>query len=261
MKIAVVIVHFGQRETTKSCLTDLEKKLGDNKLIVVNNTTDDVSSLLTRLPHAQVINNHQNLGFAKAVNQGISLALSDKTVSHIFLLNNDVRLETGSFNQLLLAFNKYPSAGIVAPVLRHQGRYDWGGRYNKWTGMVKHKNWQNKPKTILTVQHVAGAVMLIPREVIEKIGVFDERFFLYFEDLDFCLRAATASYTIHINPDVIAEHAISMGSSAPMRTLYQWRAHFQFITKHLGRQTYPTAYLYDLLFYPLILIKSFILGK
>lgn len=261
MKIAVILIHYGALATTKSCLAALEGKLGDNELILINNTNDDLSSVTRRMPKAKLINNAKNVGFARAVNQGITLALKDKTITHVFLMNNDILLTTGSFAQLLLVFNKYPRVGIVAPVLHHQGGYDWGGRYNKWTGMVKHKNWQNKPKTILTVQHVAGAAMLISREVLGKIGLFDERFFLYFEDLDFCLRSSSAGYTIHINPDVIAEHSVSAGSSVAKRTLYQWQSHLKFITKHLRKHTYLTAYLYNLFFYPLVLLKSSILGK
>lgn len=172
-------------------------------------------------------------------------------------MNNDLSLTFGSFAQLLLTFNKFPTAGIVSPVLHHQGGYDWGGKYSKWSGMVRHKNWENKPKTTQTVAHVAGAAMLISRAVVDKIGLFDERFFLYFEDLDFCLRATSAGFTIHINPDVVAEHAVSSGSNVFSRTKHQWISHVKFVTKHLFKLSYPTAYLYDLLIYPLWVFRSY----
>lgn len=255
MKIAVIILHFGKLETTKRCLQELKKKIGDNQLILINNTPDDCKGLTLVIPGTKLIDNRQNLGFAKGVNQGITLALKDKSVQAVFLMNNDLVLSHGGFNQLTLIFNKIPTAGIVTPILHHKGGYDWGGRYNKWTGMVKHKNWGNKPKTIQVTQHVAGAAMLIKRKVIEKIGLFDERFFLYFEDLDYCLRAHDSVYTIHITPDVIAEHAVSAGTTSLARTRYQWVSHFKFVTKHLLRHAYPTAYLYNLVFYPLVMLK------
>lgn len=256
MKIAVIILHFGKIVTTKNCLHELKKKIGSHSLILVNNTQDDVAPLSKIIPGTKIINNATNKGFAAGVNQGIGLALKDKSVGAVFLMNNDLSLVFGGFNQLELVFNKIGSAGIVTPILHHAGGYDWGGKYNKWTGMVRHKNWNNKPKTVQSVTHVAGAAMLIKRQVIEKIGLFDERFFLYFEDLDFCLRVLDAPYTIHITPDVVAEHAVSAGSNAFARTKYQWASHLKFVTKHLFRNAYPTAYLYDLLFYPLILIKT-----
>jgi GT2 family glycosyltransferase len=261
MKIAAIIVHYGPVERTKSCLEDVRKKLGDNRLILINNTASDLTQLSKIIPGTLLIDNHKNIGFGRAVNQGIKQALKDENVTHVFLMNNDLLLTFGGFNQLGLVFNKVASAGIVSPILHHHGGYDWGGSYNKWTGTVKHKNWNNKPKTILTVGHVAGAAMLISRQVIEKIGLFDERFFLYFEDLDFCLRTTSAGYTIHINPDVIAEHTISASSRVLTRTLHLWRSHLQFVTKYLFTRVMPTAYLYDLLIYPLLLLKALVLGK
>jgi len=262
MKIAIIILHFGKIETTRSCLRDLSKKIGDNQLILINNTPEDISSLTKIIPHTILIDNRANLGFAKGVNQGIKRALANKSIKAVFLMNNDLSLSFGNFSQLALTYGKFPTAGIVSPILHHGGGpaspagvYDWGGLFNKWTGMVKHKNWGNKPKTILSVTHVAGAAMLIKKEVIEKIGMLDERFFLYYEDLDFCLRALSADYTIHINPDIVAEHEVSAGSNPLGRTRYQWRSHLQFVTKHLFKKVAPTAYLYDLIFYPLILAR------
>lgn len=256
MKIAVIILHFGKIETTKNCLRELSKKIGSNQVIVVNNTQDDCKGLTLVMPGTKIINNPTNLGFAAGVNQGITVALKDTTISHVFLMNNDLTIIFGSFVQLLLTFTRFPKAGIVSPVLHHAGGYDWGGRYNKWTAMVKHKNWINKPKTTQTIGHVAGAAMLISREVITKVGMFDERFFLYYEDLDYCLRAKEAGFTIHINPDVVAEHAVSAGSSALGRIKYQWPSHFKFVNKHLFKLAYPTAYLYDLFIYPMWLART-----
>lgn len=256
MKVAVIILHYGKIAITKDCLHELSKKIGDSALILVNNTQEDISSLAKIIPGTKVINNPSNRGFAAGVNQGLALALKDKSITHFFLMNNDLKITFGSFAQLLLTFTKISTAGIVTPVLQHSLGFDWGGKYNRWTAMVKHKNWGNKPKTTQSVGHVAGAAMLISREVLEKIGMFDERFFLYFEDLDFCLRVKEAGYTIHINPDVIAEHAVSSGSSSFARTKYQWVSHFKFVNKQLFRLAYPTAYIYDLIIYPMWLVAS-----
>lgn len=259
MKIAIIILHYGSLQTTRTCLLKLKSKIGDHKLILVNNTQDDCKPLLSIIPGTKLINNQSNFGFAKAVNQGIMEAKKDRSISHVFLMNNDLSIAFGSFQQLLLTYSKYKQAGIVSPVLQHTLGYDWGGKYSKWSGMVRHKNWENKPKTIQTVEHVAGAAMLISLELINKIGMFDERFFLYFEDLDFCLRAKLAGFTIHINPDVVANHAVSAGSNLTSRTKYQWASHFKFVNKHLFKSVYPTAYLYDLFIYPLWLARTVLL--
>lgn len=256
MKIAVIILHYGKLETTKNCLKDLSHKILDHKVILVNNTLDDISRLATIISGTQIINNESNVGFAKGVNQGIELASIDKSITHYFLMNNDLSISFGSFAQLLLTYAKISTCGIVSPVLHHSDLFDWGGKYSKWSGMVKHKNWPNKPKTLQSVSHVAGAAMLISRQLVDSIGMLDERFFLYYEDLDFCLRALSAGYTIHINPDVVADHAVSAGSNVASRTKFQWASHFKFVNKHLFRLAYPTAYLFDLFIYPLWLLKS-----
>lgn len=262
MKIAVIMLHFGALETTRQSLKLLRPKLAGCSLYLINNTPADVSSLTTILPDTHIIDNRANLGFAKGVNQGIKAALKDPATTHFLLLNNDLHISFGNLQQLLLTFNKVKTAGlpaqagIVAPILHHAGGYDWGGHFNRYSGLVKHKNWANKPKTVLSVDHVAGAAMLIPRTVIEKLGMLDERYFLYYEDLDFCLRLKSAGYTIHINPEVVADHAVSAGSRVWRRTLYQWVSHLKFVSYHLFRPVYPTAYLFDILYYPLIFLKS-----
>jgi len=262
-KLAIVIIHYGLHSTTQKCLLELKKRDQGVKLILINNAKEDISDLVGIIPGTQLLDNRQNVGFARAVNQGIKVALDDRDVTHVMLMNNDLSFSFGSFAKLILTFTTSPQTGIVSPILHHgrsPGVYDWGGKFNKWTGMVKHVNWENKPKTTLSVDHVAGGAMLFSRALVDKIGLLDERFFLYYEDLDYCLRAARAGYEIRINPEVVAEHAVSAGSNLVARTMHQWRSHFLFLLKYLPVQVYPTALLFDLIFYPLILLKAGVKG-
>jgi len=255
-KIAAIIIHYGDPALTRRSLLALSAKLAGHHLILINNTPADASALQAVIPGTRLIDNRQNLGFAKAVNQGISLALTDPTITHILLLNNDLTLTNGTLRELLVTFTRYPDTGLVAPLLKHSGGYDWGGKYNSWTGLVRHRNWENPPKTILSVEHVAGAAMLIPREVLDQVGLLDERFFLYYEDLDFCLRLKAAGYQCRINPLVVASHLTSASSRPLVRTLAQWRSHLLFVLKHFPSTCRPTALFTDLLYYPLILLKT-----
>lgn len=255
-RLAIIIIHFGSVETTRECLAKLAPKISPHRLILINNTKSDISSLAKIIRGTHLIDNRLNIGFARAVNQGISFALGLSDITHVMLMNNDLALSSGTLAELLATFAKDKQIGIVSPLLHHPHGYDWGGKYNHWTGMVRHTNWDNPPRTLLSVDHVAGAAMLISRSILESIGPFDERYFLYYEDLDFCLRAKSAGYTIRINPQVVADHKTSSGTSATARTLYQWRSHLLFVAKHSPRTTYPTAFLIDLIWYPLLVIKS-----
>lgn len=262
MRLGLIIIHYGKQATTQACLQALRPKIGSHRLILINNTAEDIPSLAKIIPTTYLIENKKNIGFAKAVNQGLKYAMSQPDLDAFFLLNNDLGFLSGSIDSLLKLFRTKPTAGILSPVLKHgHGVFDWGGRYQRWTASVKHRNYELVPKMVLQVDHIAGAAMLIHRRVVEKIGYFDERFFLYFEDLDYCLRTLAAGFTIHISPDLVLTHSVSAGSRALRRTLYQWHSHLQFVSKHLFKYSYPTAYLYSLVFYPLVILKITLKGS
>ena len=256
MSIALVIIHYGALEHTRACLASLAGKMHDESAIVVNNTTDDLTNLKQISPKLMLIENGTNLGFAKAVNLGIRRALKNPEVDAVLLVNNDATLEQGALSELSLALRKFPAAGILAPLLHHAGGYDWGAKLNPWLGTVHHKNWPNKPKTAIHADHVAAAAMLIRRRVFAQVGYFDERFFLYYEDVDYCLRVRQAGYAIQLVPDVVFAHQGSASSGRLKRTLAEWQSHLKFSVKYMPRPVYPTAFLADLVLYPLYLLKS-----
>lgn len=256
-KSAVIIIHFGSLSNTKRTLSNLKKKIRDHKLILINNTQQDIANLTKIIPNTSLIQNSANLGFAKAVNQGIIIAFQDKSVDNIMLMNNDLILTFGTLEMLAKTLFSLPNVGIVSPVLKHSGNlYDWGGKVNKWLGIVKHQNFAQRPKKVLEVDHVAGAAMMIKRSMLEDIGYFDETFFLYFEDLDFSLRAKQAGYKILIDPEIVADHDLSSSSNPIQRIFYQWQSHIKLLMKHLPKTILPTAFLYDTIVYPLILLKT-----
>ncbi len=257
MKTAVVMLHYGEVKTTRQSLKKLAPKLKQHDFILVNNTSNDLTSFKKIIPQIQLINNSQNLGFAKGVNQGIQLAFKNKQVDSVLLLNNDLHFSFGNIDLLRKTLFQQSNHGIVSPVLHHHQVYDWGGKYNPWFANVKHQNFPQKPKRVIKVDHVAGAAMLIRRSLINKIGLFDERFFLYFEDLDFCLRAKQAGFLTLIDPEVVAEHQVSQASQPLQRTFHQWKSHLKFIFKYLPLKAYPTSLIYDLIF-SLVLGKLFI---
>lgn len=252
------MIHYGDIERTARTIRALRPKIGSNTLIVVNNTNDDIISLLEIIPGTKHIENRGNLGFARAVNKGIIEAQKLKNLQYILLLNNDIEFSFGSIDQLARTFLQRTSAGIVTPVLHHGKEYDWGGKISPWTGLVRHRNFEQKPKTVLTVMHTAAAAMMIRKEVIEKIGLFDERFFLYYEDADYCLRTHDAGFTVHINPEAVVEHVGSASTGRTERLIYNWISHVKFVAKYLFRGIYPTAFLADVFYYPLICLLSLV---
>lgn len=162
-----------------------------------------------------VINNsppHQNIGFAAGVNKGIKLAIK-RGATEFLLLNPDCRITPDQVKTL-----SKTNGDIVAPVLtfRRNGVliYDFGGKINWLLGRPTHIERidlapQRSKDRNRECDYVSGACMLIRRPVIDRIGFFDERFFLYFEDADFCRRAKKAGLSVTVNPNVVVPHDIT----------------------------------------------------
>ncbi len=94
MKIAVIILHYGSLETTKNCLDNLRSKIDYHQLILINNSSDDITKLSKIIKNTILIDNRKNLGFAKGVNQGITRGLKDKDVGAFFLMKTIFTLLT-----------------------------------------------------------------------------------------------------------------------------------------------------------------------
>lgn len=212
MKIAVIILHYGDREITKTCIASLQRhETFPYELIVVNNMPEVMSPAMFSKKKIIVINNKKNLGFSGGVNIGIQYALRKK-YDAVLLLNNDTTIVKPFLSEL--ADNLYGCIGIAAPAIRFKKDnhvlYDLGGKVNMWTSQTSHREVQKiASKKPVDVMYVSGCCMLITKDVFKKNGLFDERFFLYYEDVDFCLRARQKGFGIIVAPSVTINHALS----------------------------------------------------
>jgi len=210
MKVFVIIVHFGDFSLTKKCIESLIRY--DNfpkKIIVINNSVDKINFGDRKIT---VISNKKNLGFAKAVNIGIKYALSKKA-KNILLLNNDTKIYK-NFLKLLVKDFQDNHLGIIGPAIEFyiQGKkvFDVGGFINSFTFQTKHKEVRRIiNKEPHNVDYLSGCCMLIKKEVFNKTGFFDERFFMYFEDVDFCIRTKNNGFKVEVEPGVSIHHSLS----------------------------------------------------
>ncbi len=214
MKFYIIILHFGDITLTQSCIQSLlEKETAKFEIIVVNNKEKLARQTFSNKKSLTVINNGKNVGFAAGVNIGIKYALS-KHAGYVLLLNNDTAVKKPFIQTLADFLRNDKRAGIVGPAIafHKDGKliYDLGGNLNKIFGRTSHteveKIEDNKPK--LTT-YVTGACMMIKKEVFEITGFFDEQLFLYYEDVDFCLRAEEKGFTSYVLPSVIITHSLS----------------------------------------------------
>lgn len=177
----------------------------------------------------------ENLGFAKAVNIGVKKAISFGATK-VLLLNPDIKINKKQILQL--AKNQ---ADIVSPVLKSNGVCDYGGKVNWWIGRTHHEKIASSPAPRNDISYVSGACMMIDKKVFEKIGFFDERFFMYFEDVDFCLRAKQAGFKISINTKITVDHLLTKNKQ---KNIFVLESNYKFINKWIRWYYKPFAYIY-----------------
>ena len=227
MKIAVVILHFGDLRITKNCVDSIwQFKDKFNNLIIVNNDPQIlVEDHFARHKKITFLNTQKNIGFAAAVNKGITLALKEGADA-ILLLNNDTKIKKDIVTPLTDALKQDKEASIVGPVIKSRKNgevfYDYGGYVSQWLGQTRHDEKDHMLRTVpIKVPYISGCAMMIRREVFEGIGYFDEQYFMYYEDVDFCLRAAEKGFATFVITDAIIQHELGASSRAfPANTVY-----------------------------------------
>ena len=207
----VVVNHNLPAETIRCVEAVLGGTVRPVSIAVVDNgsSPDGVNAIARLEPGVEVLALGQNLGFAAACNRGIRRVL-EKGVRWVWLVNNDAVPDKGSLEALLRVGDDLPRAGILSPVIRrlsdggvwHQGAREPGpfGLLPKALGTVSGE--------AVPVDYVSGCAMLVRGEVFEAIGPFDEGFFAYYEELDFCRRARAAGFGIFVVPSATVWHEV-----------------------------------------------------
>lgn len=242
-KICIIIVTWNGKNHVLTCLRSIyaAKHETEMHLIVVDNGSIDgsVSAIQSQYPHVEVVEAGENLGFTGGNNIGIRKAL-ERGVDFVWLLNNDTQVDKNALS-LINAFDDI-RVGIAGSKIYfasgyeyHKERYgenDRGRVFWYAGGMIDWKNMYASHRGVDEVdkgqydeteetQFVTGCSMMIRREVFEKIGLLDDKFFAYLEDLDFCLRAKAAHYRLMYIPKSVVWHA-NAGSSAVGSQLHQY---------------------------------------
>lgn len=254
-KVFIIVLNFNGGEKVIECLRSLEQESSlPAKIVVVDNGSEDGSLEMIKKNKVsekiKIIENKKNLGFAAGNNVGIRYALK-KGAHAVLLLNQDTVAEKGFLRPLL----ENP-ADIVAPVIRFKRKgkwiYDYGGKINWWLGRSWHLEFSTSREVDFAttirgdvLDYVSGCAMLIKRPVLEKIGFLDEKFFLYFEDVDFCLRAKQAGFKIAVEPKSMVLHKLAEREKRPLRQHFnQLKSNFIFANRWIPWWKRPLAYGY-----------------
>jgi GT2 family glycosyltransferase/tRNA A-37 threonylcarbamoyl transferase component Bud32 len=213
--VSVLIVNFNGGEWTPACLDSIPAGV---EVVVVDNGSKDGSAdaMAEKYPSVTLLRNATNLGFARAVNQGIEASRG----RYVCLLNNDARLSPNTLSTLAAYLDAHPEAGMVAPQLLHEdGRkqHSFDNFPSLATAFLnksllrllspgKYPSKKQDYKEPREVESVIGACMMVRRELIDRIGPLDERYFLFLEETDWCLRAWRAGSKVVFVPSSTVVH-------------------------------------------------------
>ena len=215
-KVAIIIVNWKQYELTKSCLSTLKSsKFNDFQIILIDNESNqkELNDLKNQFDQVKTFTSEKNLGFTGANNIGINYAIKNQ-FEYVMLLNNDTEIDKNFINPLLKAFQKYNKLGAVQPVIMnfYQNKKVWnaGGNLNKffgYTSVIKKPKYVNRK-----IDWITGGCILIKTEVIKKVGLLDENFFAYYEDVDWSIRIKKAGYDLAVVKSSLIYHHGSKAS-------------------------------------------------
>lgn len=220
MKVYVVVLNWNGKDLIKPCLDSLQSQTYPAEIVVVDNGSSDgsVEYIESKFPDVQLIKKSANHGFAGGVNIGIKHALKNGAEA-VALFNNDAVAEPVWLEHLVRAMNEEKTAAIVTGRLMQMDKIHldstgdfyttWGmpfprGRNQKAAGNFEHQEF---------IFAASGGASLYRAKALHEIGLFDENFFAYFEDVDISFRAQLAGWTVIYIPDAVAYHHISATSS------------------------------------------------
>jgi len=251
MNLSIIIVNWNTKDDLLNCLSSIFKHDVEisNEVIVVDNGSRDgsVETLENAFSFIHLIKNNNNLGFARAVNKGIKSASG----KYILLLNPDTQIREGTFENLLSFMDQHPEAGIVGAQLLNPDESKQNSIANfpslstellnkrllRW---LFPKNFPGKEKEYtgpIEVDSVIGACMMVRREAIEKVGLLDEDYFLFFEETDWCYRMKKAGWKVYHVPQAQVYHfqGKSVEKERGRAKVEYYRSRYIFFKKHRGK--------------------------
>lgn len=251
----VVTLNWNLEDETAACVESvLEAGVPAERIVVVDNGSrpEAVEALAARLgPALHLLRNDRNLGFAAGMNVGLRHALAQGAGS-ILVLNNDTVVAPTMVQVLLEAEAQLGGPGILGPAIYHfadpERLWRLGDSRHRWLPMPRPAK---LPPDLspFPVDYVTGCAMLVRREVFERVGPFDERYFMYFEDADLCRRARDAGFRVWCVPRARMWHKVSLTArrDLPLNRYHQVLGQVRFYREHphgpsgLLRQAYIAA--------------------
>jgi GT2 family glycosyltransferase len=232
--VSLIILNYNTCDITKQCLESIKQyvNLKNNQVIVVDNGSSDGSiDIIKQFKWVKLIENGANVGFSKGNNAGIKQALGE----YVLLLNSDTEFIDKQTLARLVAFAKaHPDAGAVVPQLLNSDKTIQSSVFKLptvsraireyWLGQAgafqKYTPRGDQPEV---VEAAVMAAMLIPRPTLDKVGLLNEQYFMYFEDLDYCRAIIGAGLKTYYLPDAKVMHHHGASGKNVAQPADQWK--------------------------------------
>ncbi len=249
MELQIIIVSWNTIELLQDCLNTLPQGAGQityGVTVVDNASTDGSADMVAqKFPDVKLIRNAENVGFSRANNQ--ALRRLQKTSPYFLLLNSDTRVLPGALETLVQFMDAHPRVGACSPRLERPNGSAQAYAFGKdptlgyllargWNRLIYRRplhNWETKEKQ--KVDWVSGACLMVRGEVLDQVGLLDEKIFMYFEDNDWCHRIRLAGWDIIYNPQTAIIH---LGGQSLIRNPQAQQAYYRsleyFYAKHYG---------------------------
>lgn len=254
MDLSITIVNYNSGDLLEQCLNSVwgEGSEIEFEIFVVDNgsSDDSLGRIREAFPGVNLIRNEDNLGFARANNQAVKRSRG----RYVLLLNPDTILRAKALERMVHFMDKYPRAGAVgAKLLDPEGTIQLScrcfpsyrtalfNRYSLLTKLLPSNKFSREylmadwgHSSAREVDWVSGACLMVRREALEEVGLLDERFFMYVEDVDWCYRAKQKGWKVYFVPQAEVVHYIGQSSRKAGRKaiIEHHRSMYRFYRKH-----------------------------
>jgi len=252
--VSIIILNFNQLGVTCEFLESTKKLTYSNyEIIMVDNASKEnpTEIIKTKYPDVKLIVSDRNLGFTGGNNLGIKAAKGD----YYFIVNNDTEVTADLLERVIETFDLDKDIGVVSPKIKYYSnpdtiQYAGFSEVNPFTGRGKTyggKKFDNGDfDTPGYTAYAHGAAMMVKREVVEKVGMLPDLFFIYYEELDWSAHIRRAGYKIYYQPKGLIFHkeSITMGKESAMKAYYHTRNRILFMRRNTKTYQFPVFVLF-----------------
>ncbi len=249
IKLSIVTLSYNTKDLTLKCLESVrdqyKKELGKKELeiIVVDNASADGSVESIKYKNIKIIENKENVGFARGCNIGAKAAGG----KYILFLNSDTQVLDKGFISMIDFLDKNPKVAILGGKLENNdgsiqasaGKfYTLFNLFIMLLGLERLGFLRSSPTKIQKVDWVSGACMMVGRDIFEKLAGFDEKLFMYMEDMEICFRAQKVGLATYFYPNIMLKHKSWGSSNRTFAIINIYKGILHFYLKHKSKFEY-----------------------